>query len=187
MKIGFKPCGMTVTQTINKLQALGGLNTREFKGTHETKFHFYIDTSNQRICWCQGDLDVVLDPNHIPEKINKISDLPSEILQLILQRQLETGNRGDIRVFDTRPTANMLQEGFTWDHTPEGAEFWDDFFSGKYYLYYTLNYKQNETQLQRKETSIGRSKDITGSGIRCERHKPTIASGHLRDRKAIVF
>lgn len=187
MKIGFIPCGMTTQQTVNKLQALGGDNSSNYKGVHITNLYWYIDTVDGRIHCHEPHLDVALDPNKIPEKINKISDLPSEILQLLFQRQLDAGNRDDIKVFDRRPTADSIQGGFLWENTPEGAEFWDNFFSGRYYSYYTLNIKQDETKLQRKETSIGRSQDITGSGIRCERCKPAIAGGHLRDRKAIVF
>lgn len=187
MNIGFAPCGFTLKEIISKLIALGGINKNGYDLLDiPTALYWYIDSRSGEIrCNSRNILDVRLNPHDIPEKINQIVDLPEEMRIYLVKKQIKAGNVGNLKVLTQNIAADKSHGGFNWKDTPEGAEFWDDFFSGKYFLYYTLNYKQNETKLQGEETSIGRSENITGSGIRCERRKPTIASGHLRDRKAI--
>lgn len=189
MKIGFAPCGLTTKAIVKKLIALGGVNNIKLGLINiPTSLYWYIDSISGEIrCDSRNVLDVRLNLNDIPEKINQIVDLPEEMRICLVKKQIKAGNVGNLKVLTQNIAADKSHGGFNWEDTPEGAEFWDDFFSGKYYLYYTLNYKQNETELQDKTASIRRSENITGSGIRCERRKPTIAGGHLRDRKAIKF
>lgn len=187
MKIGFAPCGFTSEEIINKLRALGGINRGYDPVDLPTSLYWYIDSRSGNIqCDTANVLDVRLNPNDIPEKINQMADLPTEMRRLVVLRQLKAGNPVDLSKFDKDRSIGTKKGGFEWWETPEKSEFWKDFlYNKKYYLYYTLNIKKDETELQDKTASIGRSEDITGSGIRCERRKPTIASGHLRDRKAI--
>ena len=188
MKIGFAPCGFTSKEIIQRLIALGGINRAGYNLVDTpTNLYWFIDSISGEIrCYTGNVLDKKLNPNDHKEVIKSLEDLPSEIKGLIKQRQIDAGNKADLTVF-RHIGADKYQGGFTWKDTPEGSAFWDDLLSGKYFLYYTLNCKQNEIKLQGEETSIGRSKDITGSGIRCERRKPTIAGGHLRNRKTIKF
>ena len=191
MKIGFTPCGFTSREIIKKLTALGGINNAEYDlGDFPTSLYWYIDsTSGAIVCNTGNVLDVRLNPNDHKELINSLNDLPSEIKELIQQRQIDAGNKADLSVFTKFKSAGKCSGGFDWENTEEGYYFWQNLFTNKqYYKFYTLHKeKTHETELQGEEASIGRSKNITGSGIRCERCKPTIAGGHIRDRKAIVF
>lgn len=191
MNIGFAPCGFTSKEIINKLRALGGAN----RGGYDlidtpTSLYWYIDSASGAIqCDIRNVLDKKLNPNDHKELIQSLNDLPSEIKELIQQRQIDAGNKADLSVFIKNKCANTYNCGFDWENTKEGRYFWQNLFIDKeYYKFYTIHREKTyETKLQREETSIGRSKDITGSGIRCERCKPTIAGGHLRDRKTIKF
>ena len=189
MKIGFAPCGFTSREIINKLRALGGIDRGYDLVDLPTSLYWYIDSRSGNIHCDNGNvLDKKLNPNDIPEKINQMADLPAEMRRLVVLRQLKAGNLADLSKFDKDRSVGTAKGGFEWWETPEKSEFWKDFlYNKKYYLYYTLNIKNDETELQGKETSIGGSKNITGSGICCERRKPTIAGGHLRDRKTIKF
>lgn len=190
MRIGFAPCGFTAKEIISKLIALGGINKNEYDLMDmPTALYWYIDSISGHIqCNATNILDIRLNPNNHKEIIKSLNDLPDEIKELIKQRQIDAGNDPDLKVFKTID-ADIHQGGFNWASTREGRDFWSALFIKKqYYKFYVLNRKKAyETKLQGEETSIGRSKDITGSGIRCERRKPTIAGGHLRDRKTIKF
>ena len=187
MKIGFTPGGFTTKEIINKLKALGGTNRGYDPVDIPTALYWYINSVSGVIqCDTTNVLDVRLNPNDIPEKINQIMDLPGDMRRLIILRQMEAGNPVNLSKFDKDRSIGTKKGGFDWWETPEKSEFWKDFlYNKKYYLYYTLNINKDETKLQNKTASVRRSENITGSGIRCERRKPTIASGHLRDRKAI--
>lgn len=52
--------------------------------------------------------------------------LPQSTLRLMLQRQKDQGNIPHIVIFETMPSASVLQKGFAWDNTPEGWEFWNN-------------------------------------------------------------
>jgi hypothetical protein len=198
MKIGFAPCGFTSKEIIKRLIALGGINRSGYDLIDATtSLYWYIESTFGDIKWANGNvLDYKLNPNNHKEIIKSLEDLPSEIKELIKQRQVDAGNKADLEVFKD-PQADTHESGFNWVCTREGSNFWHALFIDKqYYKFYTLGKEQTheielqkayETELQGEETSIGRSKNITGSRICCKRCKPTIAGGHLRDRKAVVF
>jgi hypothetical protein len=191
MNIGFAPCGFTSKEIINKLLALGGINKSKHDSLNvPTNFYWYINSISGDIQYNNKNvLDVKLSPIDHKEVIKSLNDLPNEIKELIKQRQIDVGNAPSLKVFEENPAVSICGGGFNWDITKEGHNFWDALLNKKqYYKFYTLRKEKTyETKLQDKTTSIRRSKDITGSGIRCERRKPTIAGGYLRDRKAIKF
>lgn len=54
--------------------------------------------------------------------IGDIQDFPLEVVQMMVERQVEQGNRADVTVFQRSAMAGY--RGFVWSHTKEGAEFW---------------------------------------------------------------
>lgn len=54
--------------------------------------------------------------------IGGIRDFPLEIVQMMVERQVEQGNRADVTVFQRSATAG--DRGFVWANTIEGSEFW---------------------------------------------------------------
>lgn len=51
-------------------------------------------------------------------------ELPVEIRELMLKRQVEQGNPRDESVFEREIMSNSCMGGFYWDITPEGSDFW---------------------------------------------------------------
>jgi hypothetical protein len=75
----------------------------------------------------------------------KIKDLPQEIKELALKRQVEQGNEADENFY--------LHEAFTWGKTNEGFVFWEDIETGYFKTFYDL-YPQNvDTPIENVDTS----------------------------------
>ena len=69
--------------------------------------------------------------------VGELLDFPIEIVQKMVERQVEQGNKPDVTIFQKDRRATKLDGGFTWDSTIEGEVFWyavialkrfDDFF-----------------------------------------------------------
>jgi len=56
--------------------------------------------------------------------MKKIKDLSEEIIQKMLNNQEAQGNKRDISVFEKDITAGVLNKGFSWYNTEEGASYW---------------------------------------------------------------
>lgn len=56
----------------------------------------------------------------------KWEDLPIEIQEKMLERQVEQGNPRDPEVFKDCISYGQSNKGFTWEATPEGHRFWED-------------------------------------------------------------
>lgn len=56
----------------------------------------------------------------------EIADFPIEVVKKMLERQVEQGNKRDIRVFEKRRTAGERSKGFVWGDTMEEYIFWDE-------------------------------------------------------------
>lgn len=54
----------------------------------------------------------------------RIKDLPPEIVEKMLERQVEQGNPRSIEPFKANIAAGFSSGGFTWEDTPEGETFW---------------------------------------------------------------
>jgi len=54
-----------------------------------------------------------------------LKNVPSEVVVVILERQLEQGNRRDVSVFEETLYAQQDENGFDWDAAPEGDNFWE--------------------------------------------------------------
>lgn len=56
----------------------------------------------------------------------EIEGFPIEVVQKMIERQVEQGNKADVSIFTQFKIANQVNGGFTWSKTPEGADFWID-------------------------------------------------------------
>lgn len=52
-------------------------------------------------------------------------ELPVEIQELMLTRQVEQGNKRDESVFERYIRANKKEGGFNWVYTPENFDYWE--------------------------------------------------------------
>ena len=60
------------------------------------------------------------------EMINdKLSGFPLAVIDKMLYYQTLQGNKRDITVFQRETTQNQNDNGFTWNDTREGYDFWN--------------------------------------------------------------
>lgn len=56
--------------------------------------------------------------------IGSIKDFPARVVELMLKKQVEQGNKEDISVFQRKRDASLIEGGFNWSRTVEGTPFW---------------------------------------------------------------
>lgn len=76
-----------------------------------------------------------------------IKDLPEEIVEKMLERQVEQGNKRDISVFENNIACGRFDGGFTWIDSKEGGLFWDGVLTFKNFGRFFEKYPK--TQLPR--------------------------------------
>lgn len=54
----------------------------------------------------------------------QISNFPIEVVQKMVERQVEQGNKPDVTIFRKNRETTRLDGGFTWESTIEGFRFW---------------------------------------------------------------
>lgn len=72
--------------------------------------------------------------------VGQLLDFPIEVVQKMVERQVEQGNKPDVTIFQKDCRATKLEGGFTWEPTIEGDGFWYrvialrvfDLFFGRY-------------------------------------------------------
>lgn len=55
-----------------------------------------------------------------------VNVIGKDTLNKMLQYQVSQGNKPNYKVFETMPSANKLENGFTWGYTTEGYSYWCD-------------------------------------------------------------
>ena len=61
----------------------------------------------------------------------ELSGFPEHVVELMLKRQVEQGNKEDVTVFEECAGADKMGGGFDWRDTQEGLVFWDDVIEDK--------------------------------------------------------
>lgn len=56
--------------------------------------------------------------------VGQLLDFPIEVVQKMVERQVEQGNKPDVTIFQKKCRATKLDGGFTWESTIEGDGFW---------------------------------------------------------------
>lgn len=56
--------------------------------------------------------------------LKRLVGFPIEVVQKMLERQVEQGNKEDVTVFQSDPSAAKRWKGFDWEETIEGKFFW---------------------------------------------------------------
>lgn len=81
----------------------------------------------------------------------QLEGFPVEIVEKMLERQVEQGNKRDISVFEKNVLAGGKRgEGFTWDKTPEGHNFWLHVISRRNFEVFFDRYPKKELTFPRK-------------------------------------
>ena len=56
--------------------------------------------------------------------VGQISNLPIEVVQKMVEKQVEQGNKPDVTIFQKACCEPRCNGGFTWESTIEGGGFW---------------------------------------------------------------
>ena len=72
-------------------------------------------------------------------KAYRNNDIPDSLIALIVKRQEEQGNTGDIDFFLRNSNIDKKAGGFNWSNTKEGGTFWATIFSGNFEPFYNLS------------------------------------------------
>lgn len=79
----------------------------------------------------------------------QLKGFPKEVVEKMLERQVEQGNKRDVSVFEDNMCALKIDGGFNWEETAEDDYFWIDVICGKNFSLFFERYPQkgitNET------------------------------------------
>lgn len=85
----------------------------------------------------------------------ELQGFPVEVVEKMLERQVEQGNKRDISVFEADRFACKEEGGFDWDETPEGWYFWYKVIDSKNFDHFFERYPdpQDDTLNVKTETT----------------------------------
>lgn len=79
--------------------------------------------------------------------IGEIEGFPVEVVMMMLKRQCEQTGRHDVRVFQFSKSASAGGDGFDWDDSDEGWEFWNDVICYRKFDQFFERYKDIRVEL----------------------------------------
>ena len=128
----------------------------------------------------------------------QIADFPSEIVEMMLQRQFEQTGKRDVSVFEGYKSAHKSQNGFNWNETSENSMFWYNVIDQKKFNIFFEKYpkefnshiktKQNDKEnttsntaikVQRPVATISTGERLTTSGVSGRRSATAVASRRI--------
>lgn len=74
----------------------------------------------------------------------EIADFPQEVVEKMLERQVEQGNKRDASVFEKKKVAGKNGNGFTWSKTLEGDDFWRNIIEEERFEVFFKKYPSNK-------------------------------------------
>jgi len=86
----------------------------------------------------------------------KIADFPTEVVEKMLERQVEQGNKRDVSVFEEDSWATTFKHGFSWENTIEGNAFWYDIISRKNFDLFFEKYPKQKQKMKEQELPLPR-------------------------------
>lgn len=70
-----------------------------------------------------------LKSDYVPK--GQLEGFPLEVIDKMIERQVEQGNKANVEVFEKRRSSEDRYEGFYWKTTEEGYDFWAPVVDGK--------------------------------------------------------
>ena len=107
-----------------------GVDTESLGGSNPGGYYGVIDGDFD--AWSPREV-ILANPEiiELPEEPEPTFDeLPVEIQEKMMERQVEQGNKRNEEVFRRHLRSSAVKGGFTWDDTPEGALFWSKVLDG---------------------------------------------------------
>lgn len=74
----------------------------------------------------------------------KLEGFPEEVVEKMLERQVEQGNKRDVSVFECHKSASINSGGFYWSESEEGNSFWEEVISNKNFDVFFERYPKKE-------------------------------------------
>ena len=109
----------------------------------------------------------------------QIADFPVEIVEKMLERQVEQGNKRDVSVFE-----QSKYDGFDWDITPEGGQFWVEIIKNKNFDLFFEKYPK-DSPVETAEPTTG--KQESEKPLLCEFEKSAkLAFEHWQYIKSLL-
>ena len=78
----------------------------------------------------------------------ELQGFPVEVVEKMLERQVEQGNKRDLSVFEKSIYFYKNIGGFNWDETIEGTSFWDKVLRVKNFHHFFEKYPKGENTQQ---------------------------------------
>ena len=75
--------------------------------------------------------------------IGAIEDFPIEIVKKMIERQVQQGNKPDVKAFHRFASNDAEEGGFNWKDTIEGVSFWDNVIGDKNYNVFFERYPKD--------------------------------------------
>ena len=75
--------------------------------------------------------------------LKRLEGFPIEVVQKMLERQVEQGNKEDVKVFQSDPSAGKRHKGFDWRETTEGDVFWHSIICAEKFDVFFDKYPKN--------------------------------------------
>ena len=72
----------------------------------------------------------------------EIADFPQEVVEKMLERQVEQGNKRDVSVFEI--CRGAISNGFEWSKTEEGFYFWGSVITDKHFGLFFAKYPKKQ-------------------------------------------
>ena len=75
--------------------------------------------------------------------IGEIKDFPIEVVQKMVEEQIAQGNAPDVTVFQNDSNAIVEYDGFSWEETEDGIEFWEKVVNERDFDLFFKKYPKN--------------------------------------------
>ena len=80
--------------------------------------------------------------------VGDIKDFPIEVVEKMIEEQVKQGNSPNVEVFQNYGSAGDDDDGFTWNRTDDGEEFWVEVIDGgNFDLFFEKYPKKNNANL----------------------------------------
>lgn len=123
--------------------------------------------------------DTAMTENKAKQKLTyggQIADFPVEVVEKMLERQVEQGNKRDVWVFENYRGEGKLSGGFIWGDTDEGLDFWEKVICYKNFDAFFKKYPKQTNTMTEKTYEVTREQMGKIHEIACESWKTKINS-----------
>ena len=83
-----------------------------------------------------------------------LKGFPEEVVEKMLERQVEQGNKRDVSVFEKDSWADQPAGGFDWSSSPEELLFWCAIIEDKDFELFFKLYPKQEARTVKKDEAI---------------------------------